>query len=497
MFDGKIRQRPVSAAGSSKKDTSTKSLVENARKLREHRLEEKQKLNAALKIQSLCKGHETRKKFRKSVFDELQQKLDGIQKIQSLFSSRNQIFHIPVATLIVVIRLLYFSKLATQTNLGIFIRVYQLISESIQCDLPESNFLAGLFDLKSQSTCFHQLINILKTGLNIDDNNSNNNNQLNIINQLNYNILKALFINPNLELAHCNKMEYGNLMYSLICKVSDALCSNLIRQALMMNTLNNQSIHSFLIRLQLTIVISALRRNLSESNQLLSLDNVEYKLWNSVMHKIMTLSNFSSILFMNPLMKFLSDNNNLGWSIVMKIQFTSSQRSDSLTTVLISNFIQSLPSSEKGGFKRLSNESLQQLFLTHTIAAKSAFSTIPVDNATVLDKYSESSMSLESSSTMSVTLFDYIKAIDQVVFVTEPLCTILKLMENPEIIEAQYYPLIVSDQTGNDSKYSMDSPVFDNKLDSNDAVSGVKKLEASLYCTLLYTYLENLMYHVF
>jgi hypothetical protein len=101
FFDGKTREtRKVSAKIGNKRESNTRELVDNARKLREQRSQERIRNANATKIQAYARRYiacrRTSTDFR-SAFD---QKMTDVKKIQSVFALRKAHFTVPLQTTI-------------------------------------------------------------------------------------------------------------------------------------------------------------------------------------------------------------------------------------------------------------------------------------------------------------------------------------------------------------------------------------------------------------
>lgn len=101
MFDGKVGVRNVRAGGN-KKDLVG---VEEARKLREKRALEKQRFNAAVKIQSQYRSFSCRWKHLSTLRADFDTKMKNISGIKAVFQQRNLPFSVPLDTILPLIEL--------------------------------------------------------------------------------------------------------------------------------------------------------------------------------------------------------------------------------------------------------------------------------------------------------------------------------------------------------------------------------------------------------
>jgi len=183
MFDGKARQRTVSAAGLGRKNTSNnKEIIENARKQRQQRQDDKAKQNASIKIQSFLRGTLARSHVRNVFRGEFDSKLAGVQKIKALFQqTQKKNFLVPNETLLTLLRLYrasYFPPTDTMTK-SRYIFILGLLNESLDTLSPDSNILYLLSNPNQNASVpmvavDQQVTSFLEIGLNCLDISSTN-----------------------------------------------------------------------------------------------------------------------------------------------------------------------------------------------------------------------------------------------------------------------------------------------------------------------------------
>lgn len=169
-FDGKIRQRTVSVAGLGRKSTSTttnKEIIENARKKREQRQEDRTKQIASIKIQSIWRGVHTRSNIRNKFRQEFDSKLGGVQKIKALFQAQKKVFLVPSETLLSLLLLYHASHFLpnVSTTKARAIYLLGLLKESMDNESAESNVLSLLVDPNQGFLVASQIMSFIGTGL--------------------------------------------------------------------------------------------------------------------------------------------------------------------------------------------------------------------------------------------------------------------------------------------------------------------------------------------
>lgn len=171
MFDGKGRQRTVSAAGLGRKSASAptnKEIIENAKKLREQRQEERTKHVASVKIQSLWRGTYCRSRVRNGFRQEFENKLGGVQKIKALFAqAQKKPFLAPAETLLNLLRLFRASRFdSSSLSFKMHYRfLLVLLTESLGSQAVETSVLHTLADSNKSQSVSIQISRFLESGL--------------------------------------------------------------------------------------------------------------------------------------------------------------------------------------------------------------------------------------------------------------------------------------------------------------------------------------------
>jgi hypothetical protein len=108
FFDGKVKPQKVVSGSGKKRETDTNTLLDNARKQRELRQQEKLRLNAAVKLQSQVRGNLQRSLFIKSLRDEFDKQVRKIQTLKALFRNKGTDFQVPLSEITGLVRMIYY-----------------------------------------------------------------------------------------------------------------------------------------------------------------------------------------------------------------------------------------------------------------------------------------------------------------------------------------------------------------------------------------------------
>lgn len=167
MFDGKIKPvKPVSGAGGQKRDASTKSLIDNARKLREQRENDRKKQNACILIQKIIRGHLYRKTLSVQLTHEFSQKMIGVEKIKNLFATRKQTFNVPIEIIRSLLKSYILPKVRVISNhIDHFASLCQVINDSLEHSSTQFNLLTDILDEKYRDSTLYYLTSLLRSML--------------------------------------------------------------------------------------------------------------------------------------------------------------------------------------------------------------------------------------------------------------------------------------------------------------------------------------------
>ncbi len=111
MFTGSTKQRKVDYSGGKKRDTERKDFLLKQARLREDRAAERLRVNSATKIQKNFRCHRCYIHMRQTFGQEFDKRISDIKKLEMVFASTNKTFSTPLEVILVMIRLLTFSKL--------------------------------------------------------------------------------------------------------------------------------------------------------------------------------------------------------------------------------------------------------------------------------------------------------------------------------------------------------------------------------------------------
>ena len=102
FFSGKVKERVVSAGGK-KRDAERKDFLEQTRKQREERAQDRFRSSSANIIQKIYRGFCSRKSNHSSLLLQFDKKISDVRKLESIFASKGSVFLIPIDTILTLI----------------------------------------------------------------------------------------------------------------------------------------------------------------------------------------------------------------------------------------------------------------------------------------------------------------------------------------------------------------------------------------------------------
>ena len=164
-FDGKVSKVKPVRGSKGISTASTQTLVENARRLREQRAEEKQRTSAAISIQRRIRGVIIRRNVYKNLQLDYANRLSGIVKINAHFSSLNRVFVVPTESIWALLRLFTVMQTICGTRTASYDRqLHEIFNASIATTSPSSNLLyQPAREAGKQSSAIFCITNYLKS----------------------------------------------------------------------------------------------------------------------------------------------------------------------------------------------------------------------------------------------------------------------------------------------------------------------------------------------
>ena len=164
QFDGKVSKVKPVRGSKGVSTASTQTLVENARRLREQRAEEKQRTSAATSIQRRIRGIIVRQNVYKNLQLDYANRLSGIVKINAHFLSLNRVFVVPTESIWALLRLFTVMQSIYGTRTASYDRqLHEIFNASVATTSPSSNLLYQLAsETDKQTSAAFCITNYLK-----------------------------------------------------------------------------------------------------------------------------------------------------------------------------------------------------------------------------------------------------------------------------------------------------------------------------------------------
>ena len=345
MFDGKVKSSKSVFMGGVKKDTSTKNLVDNARKLREQRLEERVKQNSATIIQARWRGYRVRASFKLRLISELDQKIMGIKNIKSLLSSKNQLFNVPLESILYILKCFYFIylKKTTGTTFESHLQyITTLVLDSLNTSIPDYSILSKLkspsVDNKDNQIRVWMIYikKVMFLILEYIDKAGTINNMNNI-----YLLFDSLFFsdskNSQVELSYALSFILKSIMFQIckvLCKIfrydettwsqssssqTDSVTLSKLVNLLLRLVVQEIKQESRLTTLQLATATSSSSSVATTTTTTTTASYPSNEIQTFVTKTILTLPSIYKLNMFQPLFQYLDETDKEGWCIVLDI----------------------------------------------------------------------------------------------------------------------------------------------------------------------------------
>jgi hypothetical protein len=329
--------------GGIKKDhASTKNLVDNARKLREQRLEERTKQYSATKIQSRIRGNRARNVMQLLLISELDQKVTGVKNIKSILSLRNQSFNVPVESILLMLKYFYFiyRNETKPVSFGSHLQsVSTLMVESLNVSLlsSEFNLLSKLISSSSAAVTVHPhhkflwmfyVKRFLQLVLDYVDKLFTSGPRDNVVNNMTLinSLFQLMFFNDPKGLSVHQQLELSQTLSLIMKSIMLPACNVLCRTFRFVNDHNDASsspdmaVMSNIASLLLQLVVTVLKDERVSSSLGGGVDEDIQMIY--VTRTILTLSGIHQLHMFHALLEFLAEADCAGWRRALNLLST-------------------------------------------------------------------------------------------------------------------------------------------------------------------------------
>lgn len=141
MFDGKVNNRKVDFGGKRVKADS-RSVLDQSKKLREQRQQERERIQAIRKIQCLYRGFICRKKCRQIFRQEMMKKVQDIHSMQQLFQQAGRVFLSPPNAICQLLNQFLYVGDELEQSRELLVALLTLLVDSLLTRDAKSNFLS-------------------------------------------------------------------------------------------------------------------------------------------------------------------------------------------------------------------------------------------------------------------------------------------------------------------------------------------------------------------
>lgn len=496
MFDGKGRQRTVSAAGLGRKGATAatnKDIIENARKQREQRQEDRIKQNASIKIQSMWRGVRTRNNVRKSFQQEFDAKLAGVQKIRLLFQqTQKKAFLVPHETLFTLMRLYRASQFSPSvpSSRAQYLVLLGLLNESFSNPTQESNILYLLADSQKGLLGARLVISFVEVGLGSLGSSSS---------ATDWNCLADTMMILREACRSPNTAVGGPHTTDRLTQVVDRLRRSMLSAALYPLTGGGESNAVDAVALGFaTLAIDWAAEDLASSlddnelwmalvtNKAATTLVSELALWRDVGETLASIPSLHRVSALRPLVRFLADRSLLGWRVLLHITcHVSGPKQESLATRVSSSVPLSPRSAQRQQLadRELPSSEGATLLLNCLQSVLDDSSLKPDASKVVLQSLFQSSVATpaEVAGGLQVS-FNFAEIVYRILN-SAPLASLVRLMEAPETFECEYAGRrLCADKTGTRTAGTSTGADASSELYSEAAerhATGIKGLEVS------------------